>query len=704
MTGIEKFLVDLKSYSTSFVTCGNGTKGEIVGIGELNSNSLPKLSNVLLVKGLTANLISISQLCDQGMKVNFTKSECLVTNDEGEILMRGVRSKDNCYLWVPQEEANVSTCLITKEDEIKLWHQKLGHLNLRSMKKAIPEEAIKGLRNLKIEEGSICGECQIGKQTKMPHPKLQHLTTTRVLELLHMDLMGPMQTESLGGKRYAYVVVDDFSRYTWINFIRKKSETFDMFKDLCIQLQREKNNVVLRIRSDHGKEFENSRFSDFCASEGIIHEFSSPITPQQNGVVERKNRIIQESARVMLHAKKLSHGFWAEAMNTACHIHNRVTLRFGTTSTLYELWKGRKPTVKYFHVFGSKCYILSDREPRTKMDPKSDEGIFLGYSTNSRGYRVYNYRTKTMLESINVVIDDISSEVVKDDTEDATASIPGSIDSETIEEFKNDTEITTPEPIFATLKKGSSIRTQKNHPTDLIINPNHGITTRRTLDLVPNACFVSKFEPKNVMEALTDEFWINAMQEELNQFKKNEVWDLVPRPENTNVIGTKWVYKNKSMLEGYCDVDWAGCADDRKGTSGACFFLGNNLISWFSKKQNCVSLSTAEAEYIAAGSSCSQLLWMRQMLLEYNVVQDAMALYCDNLSAINISKNPIQHSRTKHFDIRNHFIRDLVEEGIVTLEHISTEEQLADIFTKALDAVQFEKLRGKLGICLSEVL
>ncbi|PNX99503.1 gag-protease polyprotein, partial [Trifolium pratense] len=491
MTGVSKFLVDIKSYATSYVTFGDGAKGEIVGIGELKSNSLPKLNNVLLVRGLTANLISISQLCDQGMKVNFTKSECLVTSNEGEILMKGVRSKDNCYLWVPQEGANVSTCLITKEDEVKLWHQRLGHLNLRSMKKAISEEAIRGLPNLKIEEGSICGDCQIGKQTKMPHPKLQHLTTTRVLELLHMDLMGPMQTESLGGKRYAYVVVDDYSRYTWINFIRKKSETFDVFKDLCIQLQREKNNVVLRIRSDHGKEFENSSFSDFCASEGIMHEFSSPITPQQNGVVERKNRTIQESARVMLHAKKLSQGFWAEAMNTACYIHNRVTLRSGTTTTLYELWKERKPTVKHFHVFGSKCYILSDREPRTKMDPKSDEGIFLGYSTNSRAYRVYNCRTKTMMESINVVIDDNSSEDTTDAADDATAFIPGEENSEIIEETKADTEATTSEQVPATPRKGPSTRTQKNHPTDQII-------------------------------ALTDEFWINAMQEELNQFKMNE--------------------------------------------------------------------------------------------------------------------------------------------------------------------------------------
>jgi len=107
-------------------------------------------------------------------------------------------------------------------------------------------------------------------------------------------------------------------------------------------------------------------------------------------------------------------------------------------------------------------------------------------------------------------------------------------------------------------------------------------------------------------------------------------------------------------------------------------------------------------EYKAAGSSCSQLVWMKQMLKKYNVEQDVLTLYCVNLSAINISKNPIQHSRTKHIDIQHHFIRDLVEEKIVTLEHVDTEEQLANIFTQALDAKQFEKLRGKLGICLHE--
>jgi hypothetical protein len=130
--------------------------------------------------------------------------------------------------------------------------------------------------------------------------------------------------------------------------------------------------------------------------------------------------------------------------------------------------------------------------------------------------------------------------------------------------------------------------------------------------------------------------------------------------------------------------------------------LGIIFVSWFSKKQNFVSLSIAEAESIAAGNSCSQLVWMKQMLEEYDVKQGVLTLYCDNLSAINISKNPIQHSRTKHIDIHHHFIRDLVEEKVVTLEHVTTEEQLADIFTKALYLL--EKLRSKLGICLHEDL
>ena len=138
-----------------------------------------------------------------------------------------------------------------------------------------------------------------------------------------------------------------------MNFLRDESEVFEVFKNLCQNIQEEKISVIVKVRSEHGKEFENAKFSEFCDSEGISHEFSCSITSLQDEIVEQKTRAIQESTRVMLHAKKNPFHFWAEAMNTACYIHNRVTQRKGTSATLYEIWRGRKPTVKYFHVFGS---------------------------------------------------------------------------------------------------------------------------------------------------------------------------------------------------------------------------------------------------------------------------------------------------------------------------------------------------------------
>lgn len=204
---------------------------------------------------------------------------------------------------------------------------------------------------------------------------VQHITTKKVLELMHMDLMGPMQVESIVGKRYVFVCVDDFSRYTWVEFIREKSDTFEVFKLLCIKLMNETNCKISKIRSDHGREFENARFTDFCDKHGLRHEFSAPKTPQQNGVVERKNRTLQEMARVMLNSKKLPLRLWAEALNTACYTINRVYLRPGTTQTPYEIWKGKKPNLSYFHVFGCICYILNDREHLGKFEAKSDQGM-----------------------------------------------------------------------------------------------------------------------------------------------------------------------------------------------------------------------------------------------------------------------------------------------------------------------------------------
>ena len=155
---------------------------------------------------------------------------------------------------------------------------------------------------------------------------------------------------------------------------------------------------------------------------GIKKELSTPKTPQQNEVIKRKNWVIQEMARVMLLNKQISKKFWGEPMNTLCHIGNRIFFWEGTKKTTYQIWNGKKLKVKYFRVFGSKCYILNDQENLEKFDAKSDEGVFLGYSTTSRAYRIFNKRTKTVMESINVVIDDAITKVAIDDSGEGTSS------------------------------------------------------------------------------------------------------------------------------------------------------------------------------------------------------------------------------------------------------------------------------------------
>ena len=161
----------------------------------------------------------------------------------------------------------------------------------------------------------------------------------------------------------------------------------------------------------------------FCTRSGNSQEFFAPITPQQNGVVERKNRIIQEMAKATLHNKDVDRNLWGEAVNTACHTVNRMYFRLGTKKTPYELWKGRMPNVKYFKIFGSTCFILKDRENVRKFDSRSDKGIFLGYSSTSKAYWVYNKKTMKVMETVNVVIDEFSYSNSKKGIEEHTKEI-----------------------------------------------------------------------------------------------------------------------------------------------------------------------------------------------------------------------------------------------------------------------------------------
>ena len=189
----------------------------------------------------------------------------------------GVRTADNCY-GITSSISN--KCFSAKINQVDLWHQRLGHASHKQLEKISKCDAVIGLPKFDKIEKCICGPSQTGKQVKSKHLSVTKVQTSRPFELLHIDIMGPARVQSLGGKKYILVVMDDFTRYTWVVLLRDKVEASEKMIHLCKKLQVEKGTVIARIRSDHGREFENAKLATFCNDQGTHQEFSSPETPQ----------------------------------------------------------------------------------------------------------------------------------------------------------------------------------------------------------------------------------------------------------------------------------------------------------------------------------------------------------------------------------------------------------------------------------------
>nr|GEU68962.1 hypothetical protein [Tanacetum cinerariifolium] len=689
-----------------------------------------------------------------------------------------------------------------------------------------------------------------------------------------------------------------------------KDEIPEVLIDFLRLVQRGLQAQVRIVRTDKGMEFLNQTLHAYFAVEGILHQMSVARTLEQNGIVERWNRTLVEAARTMLSNAKLPLLIWAKAIATACFTQNRSVIIPRHEKTPYHIINNRKPSVKFFHIFGSLCYNVRDGENLDKMKEKGDACIFIGYSTQSRAYRVFNKRTRVIVETIHVNFDELpqmASDHVSSDpvpecpsmelehdslspgpkcqenvtqanrtvttsneldllfslmfdellngsskvvSKSSAVSTTDALNQQMVEEnaqVENDEFIN----IFCTpvqdrgetsLRHVDSLNMHtfyqhhpsehcwtKDHPLEQVIgNPSQSVRTRCQLESDGEMCMlaltVSQTEPKNIKEAMADSAWIKSMQEELYQFDRLKVWEVVDRPLCKNIFNMKWLWKNKHneentviqnksllvakgyaqkegvdffsknhshpLLDGFVDPyhpdkvyrpkkalyglkqapracvgtpmatkhldddlsrtpidqmkyhsmvgalmylttsrpdimyatcycaryqakptekhliaikrifwylkdiihmglwypkdtgfeltafsnsDHAGCLDSRKSTYGGIQFLGGDkLVSWSSKKQDCTSMSFVEAEYVSLSACCAQ-------------------------AAIAISCNPVQHSRTKHIDVRYHFIKEKVEKGIVELFFVETEYQLADLFTKALPEERFKYLVRRLG-------
>ena len=440
-----------------------------------------------------------------------------------------------------------------------------------------------GIENVKFLKDHLCGACQAGKMTKAKHPAKTIMTTTRPFELLHMDLFGPNHYSAVtnDASLYGLVIVDDYSRYTWVHIVTYKHEVQEVFKRFSSRASTNFGVKIKHIRSDNGTEFKNSGLDDYLDELGITHELSAPYTPQQNGVVERKNRTLVEMARTMLDEFKTPHRFWIDAIDTACHIINRVYLHKFFKKTAYELLTDKKPNVSYFKVFGAKCWIR-DPHHNSKFAPKAHEGFMLGYGKDSHTYRVFNNVLHKVVETVDVRFDETNGSqrehlpsVLDEPTPEDSIKFKATEDVIPTEEFaeefipvREERRADAPEDNAEDngAEENDQIpRRQPAHPrvakevqVDKIIDDIEapGPLTRSKASHLSNFCghyaFVSITEPTKVDEAFLEPEWIQAMQEELHQFELNNVWELVnrPNPRKHNIIGTKWIYHNKQDENG----------------------------------------------------------------------------------------------------------------------------------------------------------
>ena len=302
MTGNRKLFSSYNESKGGNVTFGSKLKGNIIGKGTISHNSLT-ISNVEHVDNLGFNLLSISQICDNDCKVIFSKVDSEIIKD-GKVIAKGIR-KGNLYVMKISNEPRNKICLATVNDNSTLWHRRLGHANMRLLQSLASKDLVRNFPKLKFDQ-HFCDACKVGKQAHSSHKAKNMISSSRCLELLHMDLFGPSAIRSYGGNLYTLVIVDDYSRYTWTRFLKNKTETFDQFKIFSKKIQNQLGCNIVSIRTDHGREFDNEvQFGAYCDANGITHNFSAPRTPQSNGVVERKNRTLQEMSRTMLNEQSI---------------------------------------------------------------------------------------------------------------------------------------------------------------------------------------------------------------------------------------------------------------------------------------------------------------------------------------------------------------------------------------------------------------
>nr|GEV19783.1 hypothetical protein [Tanacetum cinerariifolium] len=603
MTDNISYLSEYEPYDGGYVSFGQGG-GKITGKGIIKTGKL-EFENVYFVKDLKYNLFSVSQICDNKNSVLFTDSECIVLGKDFKL-----KDDTNVLLMTPRQHNMYSidlnnivphknlTCLVAKTsaDESMLWHRRLGHLNFKTMNNLVRHSLVKGLPSKCFENDHTCVACLKGKQHKASCKTKLVNSMSNPLHTLHMDLFGPTSVSSLNHKWYCLVVTDDFSRFTWTLFLRTKDETSGILMNFIIEIENLKDLKVKIIRCDNGGEFKNKEMNEFCTRKGIKREFSNARSPQQNRVAERRNRTLIEAVRKMLADAKLPVTFWAEAVNTACYVQNRVS--FGCyvmiLNTLDHLGKfntkgdegtkdaasqGVKKDVSFLRYIALPNWFHeahmessnNDAQDTCNADAPKSSGIFNPTAT-SKSPPAEQMEKLTVESAIPTVsspvltacLDNspetsspsrlISKEVI---SQEETPSLDNILTlSNRFEDILGDTTNTDDtNRVEANLSNMESIipashtptfRIHKDHPKSQIISPvDTSVQTRHKSKEMEEHSFIATIHQKTTPDLL--QFCLFSCF--LSQEEPKKIFDALKDPR-LRPIGTKWVLKNKKDKRG----------------------------------------------------------------------------------------------------------------------------------------------------------
>ncbi|GJS02626.1 retrovirus-related pol polyprotein from transposon TNT 1-94 [Tanacetum coccineum] len=624
--------------------------GAIMGYGDYVIGE-SVISKVYYVEGLGHNLLKVRQFCDSDLEVAFRKHSCYVRDMDGVELIKGSRGSNLYTISIEDMMKSSPIFLLSKASKNKswLWHRRLNHLNFGTINDLARKDLVRGLPRLKFEKDHLCSACQLGKSKKHSHKPKTENTNLEVLNTLHMDLCGPMRVQTINGKKYILVIVDDYSRFTWVKFLRSKDETPEVVIKFLKQIQVGLNKTVRNIRTDNGTEFVNKDLTDYYERVGLVQnkELEILFQPMFNEYMEppRVERPVSPAPAVQV----LINSVGIEAESTLIEnnpfapvVNNPFINVFAPEPSSKALSFGDLSSVESPYVSQTLHHL-----GKWSKDHPLDNIIgnpFRPARLVAKGYRQEegidfeeSFAPVARIEAICIFIANAASKNMTIYQMDVKTTFLNG-------ELKEEVYVSQPEG-FVDL----------DHPTHVY--------------RLKKALYGLKQAPRAWMDSCDP---VDTPMVDRLKLDEDPLGIPVDQTRFCSMVGSL-MYLTASRP----DLVFTVCMCARYQASPT--------------KKHPEALKRVVRTH-------EEILWMRSQLTDYGFAFNKIPLYCDNRSAIALCCNNVQHSRSKHIDIRYHFIREKVEKGVVELNFVTTDYQLVDIFTKALPREWFEFLLPRLGM------